>query len=476
MNNQAAVSSSNEFIVTVLNDENDGDLSVDDLSLREAILHSRDGDTIRFDPRLTNGTIDLSLGELAIDNSLTIQGLGANNLAIDAGEQSRVFNIDDGLNNTTIDVTIRGLSITGGRAITSDGGGIRNRENLAIERVKISGNEASIGGGVSTRNSATTKIDNSTISGNSSNINGGGVAARHDFSLEINNSTITANDSGGDGSGVYFSDRGTITSSIITGNSHDDFSGSATSGGNNLIGKTSGKVFVDGVNADIVGTEENPLANQLSDLQDNGGSTLTHALLANSIAINAGTNPQNLITDQRGLERSVGIIDIGAVEAQAVEITNRIDGSDGDDLIIASNSDLIRGGNGQDLLNGLAGNDTLLGGQQFDRLNGGAGDDVLDGGEGVEVLTGGTGNDLFYLNDLDNIAWITDFELGRDTLSLPGNLSYDDLEITGTVNSSIDYQDDREAYPEGNRFAVLLGINSTELNSQAFTTVDSLPK
>ena len=84
-------------------------------------------------------------------------------------------------------------------------------------------------------------------------------------------------------------------------------------------------------------------------------------------------------------------------------------------LLLTSNNDIIRGGDGKDVLNGLSGNDTLLGGQQFDRLNGGAGDDVLDGEQGIEVLTGGTGSDLFYLNDdTENIAWVTDFELDSD--------------------------------------------------------------
>ena len=82
-------------------------------SLREAIFATNTvpgPDTIEFAPSLTAGgpaTILLTLGELAITDSLTINGPGANLLTIDAsgndptpdvndGLGSRIFNIDDG--------------------------------------------------------------------------------------------------------------------------------------------------------------------------------------------------------------------------------------------------------------------------------------------------------------------------------------------------------------------------------------------
>jgi hypothetical protein len=51
-------------------------------------------------------------------------------------------------------------------------------------------------------------------------------------------------------------------------------------------------------------------------LADNGGQTMTHALLQGSAAIGAGVNPLNLTTDQRGApyQRVVGTIDCGAFE------------------------------------------------------------------------------------------------------------------------------------------------------------------
>ena len=59
---------------------------------------------------------------------------------------------------------------------------------------------------------------------------------------------------------------------------------------------------------------------RLGPLADNGGPTATHALLADSPAIDAGDNPSSLATDQRGgtYVRVAGAApDIGAFELQA---------------------------------------------------------------------------------------------------------------------------------------------------------------
>ena len=54
---------------------------------------------------------------------------------------------------------------------------------------------------------------------------------------------------------------------------------------------------------------------RLSPLQNNGGSTLTHALLADSQAINRGNTSSYVATDQRGIVRPQGMApDIGAYE------------------------------------------------------------------------------------------------------------------------------------------------------------------
>jgi hypothetical protein len=63
----------------------------------------------------------------------------------------------------------------------------------------------------------------------------------------------------------------------------------------------------------------------LGPLADNGGPTLTHALLPGSPAINAGSNLSNLTTDQRqaGFPRVFeSAVDIGAFEVQQTTLTS----------------------------------------------------------------------------------------------------------------------------------------------------------
>ena len=185
-------------------------------SFRQAILDANGlggVDEIFFDSGLSGGTINLTSGELLITDDLTINGLGADFLSVDAGGLSRVFNINDGYDNNFIDVLIDGLTITGGNT-SSDGGGIFNFENLTVTNSTISGNTANKGGGIYNYDGYLT-VTNSTISDN----RGGGIrhGLQSDEYTNITNSTISDNL----GSGI-FTGRYTIlgvTDSIISGNS-----------------------------------------------------------------------------------------------------------------------------------------------------------------------------------------------------------------------------------------------------------------
>ncbi len=103
-----------------------------------------------------------------------------------------------------------------------------------------------------------------------------------------------------------------------------DVFGAFTDNGNNLIGIDQGSSnFVNGTNGNIVGTFATPVNPQLTALANNGGTTQTHALIAGSPAIDAGTNPNSLTTDQRGtgFARTLGsATDIGAYEFQPSNI------------------------------------------------------------------------------------------------------------------------------------------------------------
>src|SRR5262245_35837538 len=90
-------------------------------SLRQAVLDANalpGADVIDFAPGL-NGTIALSSGQLNITDALTIDGPGADVLAVSGSDVSRVFRIGSG-----VTVAIDDLTITHGRA--DNGGGILN--------------------------------------------------------------------------------------------------------------------------------------------------------------------------------------------------------------------------------------------------------------------------------------------------------------------------------------------------------------
>ncbi|QEG33135.1 choice-of-anchor Q domain-containing protein [Bythopirellula goksoeyrii] len=221
------------FVVDTLVDEDDGDFSVGDLSLREAIglANSDSGpDRITFAPALNGGTIDLTLGELEITDELTIAGPGASLLTIDAQQDSRIFNIS----TTTGDFTIEGLTLTGGKTTgdnadfsdtTNSGGAIRSRTtgNLSINDSTITGNSTegryALGGGIYAYN---VTLTNSTVSSNSTAGElafGGGIAAY--FNATLTNSTISGNTTSGAsarGGGIYAYYLA-LTNSTVSGNS-----------------------------------------------------------------------------------------------------------------------------------------------------------------------------------------------------------------------------------------------------------------
>jgi hypothetical protein len=168
-------------------------------------------------------------------------------------------------------------------------------------------------------------IANSTLSGNVADVSGGGLYLRHKGAVALVNATITDNTAPA-GSGISdASDKAgypfSIESSLVAGNHVPDGSASEEivtvhdiSGSHDLI--ASANVALPG---DTIGGD--PL---LAPLADNGGPTKTHALLAGSPAIDAGSNTLNLETDQRGdgYVRVFGTTaDIGAFEADgAVDI------------------------------------------------------------------------------------------------------------------------------------------------------------
>lgn len=177
----------------------------DGISLREAILAANNtagADKITFDfghdgPE----TILLTMGEIPIAQSVTVNGTGRNLLTIDAQQQSRIFNTPDPIDY----LTIRDMTLTGGRVIgdnlntygnptpsTNSGGALRADADVILERVTITGSsvngERAYGGGATIERGTLTNV---IIQGN---INGG-LSVRDDSI--IRDSIISGNQ--GDG-------------------------------------------------------------------------------------------------------------------------------------------------------------------------------------------------------------------------------------------------------------------------------------
>lgn len=241
------------------------------------------------------------------------------------------------------------------------GGAISNYNVLTLEKSILTGNSAREGGGIF--NSGTITVRNSSFFNNiATGIGGGGIANRHSIGSTVTGSTFSGNTASGMGGGglySYYSPQ-TVTNSTFHGNSttssgggifsyrsdltvtNNTFSGNIAGAGsgiysifvgslsfsNNILANSSGgnDCFSD---LDVPVTGGNNLVETrygcgspaltgdpvLGPLADNGGPTLTMALLSGSPAINTGNDASCAATDQRGIARPQGLhCDMGAYE------------------------------------------------------------------------------------------------------------------------------------------------------------------
>jgi hypothetical protein len=218
--------------------------------------------------------------------------------------------------------TISGNTVSGDGSHYARGGGVLSLGDIEIVYSTISDNEASAGGGVFLIGAAENgmNIRNSTISGNHASGSGGGIYAKY-RPLAVSNSTIASNTAGDQCGGMFLAYATELESTIVANNTAQNAAtadvGSpyaiAISGANNLVIASNVPMPPDTITL-------NPM---LGPLQDNGGYSMTHALLAGSPAIDHGNNSGAAQYDQRLFvagssqvyERVVGPgADIGAFE------------------------------------------------------------------------------------------------------------------------------------------------------------------
>lgn len=224
-----------------------------------------------------------------------------------------VYNSGVGTNTTITQSTINN------NTATVAGGGVYNNGTMSVNSSTLDHNHARSGGGIDHRGT-TLHMTNTTISQNEASDNGGGFYNRGKASATLTHVTLSGNTANGaDTGGNIFNDEASLTlqNSIVADADADGncfFSGGfVTSSGNNLDdGTTCGFAHA----GDMVNTD--PL---LGPLQDNGGSTLTHALLLGSPAIDMGSSAFCPSVDQRGVTRISNSCDIGAYEFDEVAET-----------------------------------------------------------------------------------------------------------------------------------------------------------
>ena len=310
-------------------------------------------------------------------------------------------------------LTLTNSTVSGNRSgVTA--GGVYNQGTTTVTKSTVSGNNALAGGGI--YNVGMLTVTNSTVSGNQASAYGGGIANEGGTST-LTDSTVsrnradTDNDEFGDGGGVYRSD-GTLSigNSILARNfddsptttTHPDCSGEIASTNFNIFGDITGCTVTntlqerDRVTAELI----------LGRLAWNGGRTETHALPAESPAMNHGPATGATTTDQRGVPRPQGGgRDTGAYERAlcSTQLVNVV-GTSGADVLTGTawadgalalgGNDTVRLGDGNDKACGGNGNDKLYGENGSDKLLGEAGNDYLNGAVGSDSLNGGAGNDV----------------------------------------------------------------------------------
>lgn len=219
-----------------------------------------------------------------------------------------------------IDTTIRANGVDGsGGALNVGSGGVAN-----LTRCTLNGNDASLNGGA-IQNLATLTAVNCTLSGNTTPGSGGALYTFVAATSTFVNVTIVGN--GGSNSGGIWNDtfapgKVELWNSILDGNLPADYGGTGP-----LV--AGGVVLVSDGSTGLGAPHLVSTLAMLGPLQANGGPTETHALLAGSPAIDAGSpvdcaTPASgpLLEDQRQMPRPVDgdadgidVCDLGAFEA-----------------------------------------------------------------------------------------------------------------------------------------------------------------
>lgn len=225
----------------------------------------------------------------------------------------------------------------------SSGGAIHNDGTMNLTRSTVTSSSTIYGAGGAIVNTATLNVLQSTVYANKTPGAGGGIDNTYG-SAEIANSTLSGNSANGNGAGVFNTgSTATFTNATIADNHGTDYAATVGIGiyqnfGTVKLENTLVALQTRGTNCSGISSSTNSFADDgscsgatytatpmIGGLADNGGPTLTHALLSGSPAIDTGDNsicsasPVNGV-DQRGEVRprygaTANNCDVGAFEA-----------------------------------------------------------------------------------------------------------------------------------------------------------------
>jgi hypothetical protein len=226
-----------DFTVNSALDNGDGtcEVTVGECTLRDAVDDANTAgtaDRVLFQSDLS-GTIDIAVDDILISDQVEILGPGSSQLAVDAGDTYRIFDID--LLATGEPVLISGLTLANGEAELSAGGAIFNgNADLTVSDSTLSSNSADFGGAVAGQ----VTISNSVLSGNDAFLNGGALDNYGSTgSVVVESTTLSGNTAGQMGGAIYNDDDLRIYDSTVSGNHADNSAGDVGGGIANIGGE-----------------------------------------------------------------------------------------------------------------------------------------------------------------------------------------------------------------------------------------------
>jgi hypothetical protein len=280
------------------------------------------------DEILLSGNVTLAAELPAVTSPILVDGFGKTISRGASAPSFRIFTVESGggMYPTTLTLHHTTISNGGGPDFAYDSGGaiyVGPGASLSLFASTVSNSFAYYGGAIAAVDGAIT-IASSTLSGNQAVKGGGAVFSEGFQAIAISNSTVSGNTGGTGYVGGIVGTLVTATHSTLSGNT-GAIGATTLLSYNNLFADSGSSPNCDVTNVtlppgDKSRSDDSSCGSIPSDLtlldpvlRDNGGPTLTHALLEGSNAIDFA-GPCGLALDQRGARRLAGECDSGAFE------------------------------------------------------------------------------------------------------------------------------------------------------------------